>query len=67
MSDLIGCLLKLGVLAGLLILMWHVIVLGFFFWLLSELGGIKTGIGFSEFAFFILGVIVLFGLVKKGK
>jgi len=42
-------------------------VLGFFFWLLSELGGIKTGIGFSEFAFFILGVIVLFGLVKKGK
>jgi len=67
MRDLIGCLLKLVVLAGLLILLWHVVVLGFFFWLLNELAGIKSQISFSEFAFFALGAIVLYGLVKKGK
>ena len=65
MSDLIGCLLKLGVLAGLLILLWHVIVLGFFFWLLNELVGIKSQISISEFVFFALGAIVFYGLVKK--
>ncbi|NBO36415.1 hypothetical protein EBU91_02600 [bacterium] len=65
MSDLIGCLLKLGVLAGLLILLWHVIVLGFFFWILNEIAGIKTQISISEFAFFALGAIVFYGLVKK--
>lgn len=65
MSDLIGCLLKLGVLVGLLILLWHVIVLGFFFWLLREIAGIESQISFSEFAFFGLGAIVLYGLVKK--
>jgi len=65
MSDLIGCLLKLGVLVGLLILLWHVIVLGFLFWLLNELAGIESQISFSEFAFFALGAIVFYGLVKK--
>ena len=65
MSDLIGCLLKLGVLVGLLILLWHVIVLGFFFWLLHEIAGIESQISFSEFALFALGAIVFYGLVKK--
>ena len=58
MSDLIGCFIKLVVLAGLLIF-------GFFYWLLIELVGIESGISFSQFAFFVLGVIVLFGLLKK--
>jgi len=65
MSDLIGCLLKLGVLVGLLILLWYVIVLGFLFWLLNELAGIESQISFSEFALFALGAIVFYGLVKK--
>jgi len=65
MSDLIGCLFKLGVLVGLLILLWHIIVLGFFFWLLNKLAGIESGISLSQFAFFALAVVVFYGLVKK--
>lgn len=65
MSNLIGCFIKLVVLAGLLILLWNILVIGFFYWLLTELAGIESGISFSQFAFFVLGVIVLFGLLKK--
>jgi hypothetical protein len=65
MSDLIGCLVKLGVLVGLLILLWNFIVLGFFYWLITELAGIESGFSWREFGFFVLGMIVLLGIFKK--
>lgn len=65
MSDLIGCLVKLGVLVGLLILLWNIIMLGFFYWLITELFGIESGFSWREFGFFVLGMIVLLGMFKK--
>lgn len=65
MNDLIGCLVKLGVLTGLLILLWNFIMLGFFYWLITELAGIELGFSWGEFGFFVLGMIVLLGMFKK--
>ncbi len=65
MNDLIGCLVKLGVLTGLLILLWKFIVLVFSYWLIKELFGIESGFSWGEFGFFVLGMIVLLGMFKK--
>lgn len=65
MRDLLGCVLKLGVLTGLLILLWNFIMLGFFYWLITELAGIESGFSWGEFGFFVLGMIVLLGMFKK--
>jgi hypothetical protein len=67
MNDLLGCVLKLGVLVGLLILLWQIFILGIAYWVITTLSGVESSFSWKEFWLFVLGVIVLWGMFSKSK
>ena len=67
MNDLLGCVLKLGVLVGLLILLWQIFILGIAYWVITTLSGVESSPSWKEFWLFVLGVIVLWGMFSKSK
>jgi|688.fasta_scaffold659690_2 hypothetical protein len=67
MNDLLGCVLKLGVLVGLLILLWQIFILGVAYWVITTLSGVESSFNWKEFWLFVLGVIVLWGMFSKSK
>jgi hypothetical protein len=67
MNDLLGCVLKLGVLVGLLIVLWQIFILGIGYWVITTLSGVESSFSWKEFWLFVLGVIVLWGMFSKSK
>ena len=67
MRDLLGCVLKLGVLAGLLILAKQILIIILAHLGLKELAGLENPFNWKEFFLFMLGVIVLWGTFSKSK
>ncbi len=67
MRDLLGCVLKLGVLTGLLILALQILIVILVYLGIKELGGLENPFNWKEFFLFMLGVIVLWGTFSKSK
>ena len=67
MNELLGCVLKLGVLVGFLILLWQIFVLGIAYWVITTLSGVESSFSWKEFWLFVLGVIVLWDMFSKSK